>query len=303
MKILDQIIAAVDGFQQRHSVLGLPIGIVKRFSENNGSHQAALMTYYGFLSLFPLLLVFTSIAGLAAGGNRRIEGKIMEGINSYFPVIGDQLARNIQASTKSGVALVVGLLLTFYGARGGIDAFRGALNHLWHIPKKKRIGFPWSILVSAGSLIIGGIGLTSAAVLSGAASGLGQSVAFKVLAALAGFLILSPTFYWLFKLNLGSNIAKRNLQLMALFCSIAILAVQSLGSYLITRQLKTLSPLYGTFALVLGLLFWIYLQAMVVLYIVQIRIVRSRKLWPRSISGKLPTKADKVLEEQQNLPQ
>ncbi len=295
MKIIDSTILAIDRFQQKHPILGLPIGVIKRYGENDAGHQAALITYYGFLSLFPLLLVFTSIAGLASGGSRTIQGTIMDSINSYFPVIGEQLARNIQASNKSGIALVIGLVVTFYGARGGVDAFRTALNHLWHIPKKKRVGFPLSILVSAGSLVIGGIGLTSAAILSGAASGLGQSMLFKVLAAGAALLILVPTFYWLFKLNLNTTVAKRNLQVMALYCSIGIVVMQALGSYLVTRQLRTLSPLYGTFALVLGLLFWIYLQATVVLYIVQVRIIRSRKLWPRSISGKLLTTADKQL--------
>lgn len=298
MNILDRSIQALDRFQQKHPFFSLPLAVVKRYGENDASYQAALITYYGFLSLFPMLLVFTSLVSMIARNNPALETRIMESVNSYFPVIGDQLARNIHASSKSGFALVIGLLLTFYGARGGIDAFRNALNHLWHIPKNKRVGFPASVAISALSMVIAGLGLTAAAALSGIASGLGQSVVFKLLAALTAVIILVPAFYWLFKLNLPGTVRKRNLQAMALYCAIGIVAIQSLGGYLVTRQLKTLSPLYGTFALVLGLLFWIYLQATVVLYIIQARIVHSRKLWPRSLSGKILTTADRQLADQ-----
>ena len=295
MQIINRAVQAIDQFQQRHPFLGLPLGIFKRFNENNANHQAALMTYYGFLSLFPLLLVLTSVVDLVSQGNQTFQTKVMDGVNSYFPVIGEQLSRNIATSTKSGAALVVGLLVTFYGARGGADAFRGALQHMWHIPKKQRPGFPKSVLISAATIIVGGIGLVSAAVLSASASGLGRSIVYKIIATTGAFAILTPTFYTLYRLNLPRNVGKKNIAQMAMYCSIAVLVVQGIGSYLVTRQLRTLSPLYGTFALVLGILFWLYLQATVVLYLIQIRIVRSRKLWPRSINGKLLTDADRQL--------
>lgn len=295
MNIFQRLITGIDRLQQKHPVLGLPIAVVKRFAENDASHQAALITYYGFLSLFPLLLVFTSVVQLVSQGNQSFYQTVMNGINSYFPVIGDQLSRNIASSTKSGVALLIGLLVTLYGARGGADAFRTALNHLWHVPKNQRAGFPKNILLSFASLLIGGVGLTSAAILSASATGLGRSVVFKVVAPIGALIILTPTFYWLFRINIPRYLGKRNILIMAVSASIVVLGVQNMGSYLVTRQLRTLSPLYGTFAIVLGLLFWIYLQAMLVLYVVQIRIVRSRNLWPRSISGKQLTDADQRL--------
>lgn len=295
MNVIQRLIAGIDRLQQKHPVLGLPIGVIKRFAENDASHQAALITYYGFLSLFPLLLVFTSVVQLVSQGNQSFYQTVMDGVNSYFPVIGDQLSRNIATSTKSGPALAVGLLVALYGARGGADAFRTSLNHLWHVPKKKRAGFPKNILLSVVSLFVGGLGLTMAAVLSASAAGLGRSIIFKLLAIFGALIILTPTFYWLFRINLPRSLGKRNLMIMAIWASLVVLIVQNMGSYLVTRQLRTLSPLYGTFAIVLGLLFWIYLQAMLVLYVVQIRIVRSRNLWPRSISGQHLTEADKRL--------
>lgn len=294
MKALDTFVKFLDLFQQRHHVVGLPFAIIKKFNEDSAGYQAALVTYYGFLSLFPLLLVATSVVGIITNGNQALEAKIIHSVNTYFPVIGDQLSRNIHSSSKSGLALVLGLIITFYGARGGADAFRNALNHLWKIPKTQRPGFPVNIALNTITIVVGGTGLSLAAVISAYAAGLGRTIVFKVLSLALSGLILMSMFYILYRINIPRRrVSSRDLLATAITTSIGITIAQNMGGYLMANQLRTLSPLYGTFALVLGLLFWIYLQATIVMYAVEIRIVRSRKLWPRSLSGRLLTSADR----------
>ncbi len=294
MNIIDRSIKNLDVFQQKHPVIGFPYAVIKKVGEDDAGYQAALITYYGFLSLFPLLLVATSLVGILSLGNASVEAKVMHSVGTYFPVVGDQLSRNIQASSKSGLALVVGLVLAFYGARGGADAFRNALNHLWHVPKKRRTDFPKSLIKSLGMTLFGGLGLMIAAVLSASASGLGRSVVFKILSTIVSFVILVPTFYFLYWISLPRNyVPKVHLIRGAVASGIGIVITQALGSYLVTSQLKTLSPLYGTFAIVLGLLFWIYLQSLIVMYAVAFSIVVKQNAWPRSLSGKVLTAADR----------
>ncbi len=294
MKLIDDIVARIDKLQRDKSVLGLPIAIIKKYGEDDAGYQAALITYYGFLSLFPLLLVATSIVGILSLGDQALEAKIMRSVNTYFPVIGDQLSRNIHSSSKSGAALIIGLVVTFYGARGGADAFRKALAHVWKVPKAKQPGFPKSILLSLGTTALGGLGLSLAAIISAYAAGLGRSILFKGLSLVVGWSILIPTFYFVYRINLpSSEVTNHDLKISAAFTSLAIIAVQSFGGYLVANQLHTLSPLYGTFALVLGILFWIYLQATIVMYAMEIRIVRSQRLWPRGLNNKNPTAADR----------
>lgn len=294
MNVIEKTLQNIDRFQQKHAVIGFPIAVIKKVADDGAGSQAALITYYGFLSLFPLLLVATSVVSILSLGNSDIEANVMHSLATYFPVIGDQLARNIQASSKSGIALVIGLIVAFYGARGGANAFREALNNLWHVPKKQWPGFPKNTLKNMAMTLVGGVGLTTAAVLSAYAAGLGRSFIFKGLSALASLLVLIPTFYFLYWISLPHNFTEeKNLIHGAIASSIGIVAAQALGGYLVTNQLKTLSPLYGTFAIVLGLLFWIYVQALIVLYAVEISIVQKDRAWPRSITGKLLTKADK----------
>ena len=50
-----RIIAWADGLQRKHGVLGFPCAVVKKYVDDEGGRQAALITYYGFLNIFSLL--------------------------------------------------------------------------------------------------------------------------------------------------------------------------------------------------------------------------------------------------------
>ena len=55
------------------------------------------------------------------------------------------------------------------------------------------------------------------------------------------------------------------------------------GGYLVGHNLKHASEVYGFFAVVLGLLSWLYLGAQLTLYAAEVNVVRARRLWPRSL--------------------
>ncbi len=148
MKFIDNTLVKANKFQQTHSWAGFSFAVIKKYGDDEAGYQGALITYYGFLSLFPLLLVATSVIGLIASNNPHLRDQLTSSISSYFPTLGSQLQASVHSSTKSGAALVIGLLLTLYGARGGADASQHALNHIWHVPKSARPGFPKNIIKS-----------------------------------------------------------------------------------------------------------------------------------------------------------
>jgi hypothetical protein len=61
----------------------------------------------------------------------------------------------------------------------------------------------------------------------------------------------------------------------------------------LSHQIAHASPLYGTFAVVLGLIAWLYLQAQLTLYAVEINVVRAYRLWPRSLAPPPYTEQDR----------
>jgi membrane protein len=294
-KTVDKLVLKTDKFQQRHRFFGFPYAVIKKYGEDEAGRQVALMTYYGFLSLFPLLLVVTTITQVLLKNHEELRAKIIDGVTHYFPVIGDQLQNSIHSFHKTGLALVIGILVTIYGARGGASAFQDALNHLWQVPKTDRPGFPKNAGKSIVIMIGGALGIILAAVLSGYATSLDHVFIFRLVPTLVSLALLSILFFYLFRFAVakgGPN--KKQAWVSAASAAVGFQILITVGGYVITHELRNFRSLYGTFALVLGLMFWIYLLAQVVIYAVEIGTVYSLKLWPRSIlTNKNMTEADK----------
>ena len=295
-KLLKRFLSAINDFQQKHPLLAFPYAVIKKHSEDGVSYLGALITYYGFLSLFPLLLVATTVTQFILRNDDQLMARVTGGIAHYFPVFSTGLQANIQSMDKAGLALIIGTLVTIYGARGGANAFQNALNHIWQVPKVERPGFPKAALKSLAIMLGGGVGLVGAAVLSSYASSLGRVFILRLVPTLISFALLSLVFYTIFRLGMAfQGPAKKAVMISAMVAAVGVQILQSVGGYLITHELKNLSTLYGTFAIVLGLLFWIYLQVQVILYAAEIGAVRALKLWPRSLGGQ-STEADKKVQ-------
>ncbi len=293
MNLIKKLIQRIDNFQRSHLSLGFPYAVIKKYGEDNGGYQSALITYYGFLSLFPLLIVFTSLTQLILKNDPVLRNQISASVSHYLPLIGHQLQQATHSPKKTGLALIISLLITLYAARGGANALQYTISSLWHIPNTKRPPFLKNVLRSFGIIFGGGLGLVAATILSGYTAILGHSVYVKVLSILLSTILLWATFIVIFKLSIAGNKPIKKVLYGAGVTAVGLQILQSAGSSLLAHQLKGLDSAYGTFAIVLGLLFWIYLQAQVILYAVEIDVVREYSLFPRSIQGKL-TPADKA---------
>lgn len=292
LNFVQTVVAKVDSFQRRHMGLALPIGIIKKFGDDGGGHLAALMTYYGFLSLFPLLIVATAFAQIVSQGNVELKDKIINGVMSYFPAIGDSLAASLQTPSRSGVAVFIGLIIAFYGARGIAAAVRHALHIVWAVPRKERGGFPGSLLHGLGMVVFAGTGFIISAVVSGYAASSSSPALLRFLFGLVGFLVLFFVFWGVF--TYGSSGLKRPRANVpgALMAAFGLQILQAVGGYLITSQLHRFDGLNAQFAIVLALFFWIYLQAQVFLFSLEFNAVRAFRLYPRTLDETNPSKAD-----------
>jgi hypothetical protein len=111
---------------------------VYKFADDQGGYLAALITYYGFLSLFPLLLIFSTVLGFALPGNETLQQQLVDSALAQFPIIGDQLTDNAQPLRGSGTGLAVGILVALYGALGVAVAIQNAFNQVWGVPMNRR---------------------------------------------------------------------------------------------------------------------------------------------------------------------
>jgi len=282
-----------DRLQQRNHASAFFYAVIKKYNDDEAGLQAALLTYYGFLSLFPLLLVATSIADIIAQHNLHLRTRLIEDITSYFPVVGQQLQHNIHNTRKAGLAFIVGLLVAIYGTRGIANAVRRSLDNAWAVPKKKRSSFPKGLLKSFGLIFGAGLGLLLTTILAGYATDVfGRSLLFRLIPLAINAVLLYLIAMFIFLLGSSRKQSRRDVRLGAITVVIGLFILQTIGGYLVTHELRRTNGLYGQFSLVLAIMFWMYLLAQVFTYAIEVNVVHTYALWPRSLSGKYPTKAD-----------
>jgi uncharacterized BrkB/YihY/UPF0761 family membrane protein len=101
-------------------------------------------------------------------------------------------------------------------------------------------------------------------------------------------------FLFAYRVLTTESISWRDVLPGAVIAAVLWTALQIVGGYYVTHQLKNASNVYGTFAIVIGLLVWIYLGAQLTLYCAEINVVKQRHAWPRSLQpAKAPTEADR----------
>ena len=283
---MERVLRAADRRQQRHGWLSFGVAAWKKFGDDQAGNLAALVAYYAFASIFPLLLVLVTVLDLVLSHNPAARERVINSALAGFPVIGNQLKQNVHALGQTGAALVIGLVLTFLGALGIAAAMQNALNAVWEVPFSRRPGFPRSLLRSIGLILVVGIGQIVTGTLSGIAGGTGHVISGAGLhvATVVVSLLFNVGVFWAgFRLATASEVATRDLRLGAFIAATAWQVLQLAGGYLVAHQLARSSSLYGTFGLVLGLLAWLFLEAQITLYAVEINVTAVRKLWPRSL--------------------
>jgi YihY family inner membrane protein len=282
MEQLQRVLRAVDGYQQRHAWLGFPVAVVKKYGDDHAGGHAALLAYYGFFSLFPLLLALVTVLGFALQDRDGLRQDILDSALAQFPVIGDDIRQSVGTLRGSGLALAVGLAGAIWGGLGVGEAAQNAMNGVWNVPRKRypnflirrAMGLLWLVVLGGGLLLASVLSGLSAAGDTAAArlTGVAVAVAVNTLLFLVGFRVLTVR-----------DVRLRTLLPGALLAAFAWAGLQLLGGWYVDSQLQRASNTYGTFALVIGLLSWLYLAATVTLYAAELNVVRARHLWPRGL--------------------
>jgi YihY family inner membrane protein len=288
---VERVARRLDRLQQQHRVLRAVVAIVKKYGDDRGASLAVMVTYYSFLSLFPLLLVLVTVLGFV--GNDRIADTVLGTSLEQFPVVGDQLGRNVdQPLSGSGFALAIGLLLLLYGSLGVAQSLQFAMAQLWNVPGPERPGFLPRVLRGLGLFAVLGTGMAVSGFVSGLATLSGQQPVSRALALTAAVLLNTALFWAVMRIVTPAGPGWRTLVPGALVGGIGYTILLAAGTALVQHQLRNSQPLYGQFAFVLGLLFWLYLVAQLTMFAAETNVVLARRLWPRSLVPPPLTGAD-----------
>jgi YihY family inner membrane protein len=277
----------LDRFQQRRPAAGFPLAVAYKFADDQGNYLAALITYYAFLAVFPLMLLASSILGFVLQGNKELQQQILDSALRQFPIIGDQLGRP-EGLTGSATAVAIGVIGLLYGAMGVAQATQNAMNIVWAVPRHRRPNPLTARVRSLLLLAIAGLGILGTTVMTA----LGSSAdAFSAKIGIGVRLLV-----WMLSVALNASIFAVLFQLAttqrhkftdslpgALCAAILWQLLQLIGAAYVGHVIRDANATNGVFALVLGLIAWIYLGAVTVVLGVEINVVRARKLYPRAL--------------------
>jgi YihY family inner membrane protein len=291
MNVIERFARKADEAQQGIRPIAFAVGVFKKFGDDRGGSLAALLTFYGFLSLFPLLLLLVTILGFFNGSEYSFVQRIENSAFSQFPVVGTKLSTNIHGlQGRSVFGLVVGILFVLWGSQGALQTAQYAQAEIWNIPGVDRPNF-WARLGRTGlMMLVLGLFLLASTVLAG----LGHHGAWAVVGAVVVSLVVNMgLFVVAFRLLTPKQIPWRDMVPGAIVGAAGWTVLQYLGGVLVEHSLRNTSKEYGTFALVLGLISFLYLAAQVTLYASELNVVRVRHLWPRGMVQPPLTAADK----------
>ena len=257
-----------------------------KFFEDQGPYLAALITFYGFLSLFPLLLLLASVLGFVLQEDSDLEQRILDSALSQFPIIGDQLSDPVGLQGNR-TAVVIGGLVTLYGALGVAQALQNAMNVAWSVPRNRR---PNPVKVRLRSLLLIGtagiaiLATTILSVLGGNAANSGTLFTgwVAVLVTAAAVVVNAAIFMVAFRISTATKLSVHDVTPGAVIAAVIWQLLQLFGTACVANVVKDANATYGVFAVVLGLLAWIFLAALGVVLSVEINVVRT-DLFPRAL--------------------
>jgi membrane protein len=282
------MVSRVDAYQRRHSWAGLPLAVLYKFADDQGTYLAAQISYYGFVALFPLLLLLATFLGYALHGNQHLQRQVLDSALAQFPVIGGQITADIRSFHGSVVGLVIGALGCVYGGLGIVQAVQSTLNKVWGVPRDSRHNPLRARLRSLLLLAIGGASVVVTTVLSAlgsAADSYGASIGVSVRAvAIAAAVTMNVVLFTVaFRVLTARPVTVQEIRAGAVAAAVAWQVLQWAGTLLLGQKLKGATSTYGLFAIVLGLMAWIYLGAITMVICAEVNVVRAERLWPRGL--------------------
>jgi uncharacterized BrkB/YihY/UPF0761 family membrane protein len=304
--LVNRVIAWADRLQRKHSVFGFPYAVVKKYGDDAGGREAALITYYGFLSIFPLLLLGVAVLSRVLADNPDLRERFIDAV--VPEALRSTVEHSLAAMPTSTIPFVFGLLGLLYSGTGVVFSVYQTLNHVAAVPHRLRAPFFSRYLrvfamlaalllggLAAGALTVVGTALPGQPGLQRAAAVLGTAlVAFALLLLAARLLLVRPA-------------PVRALWPGAVLGAAAVTLVLSVGAPLLTRLVTKAGPVYGSFATVAGMFALLYLVGQALVYAAEVAAVRYARLWPRALDLNRPTEADVraltlLAREQERIP-
>jgi membrane protein len=250
---------------ERSAAADVGVRSAEGFRKHRSGRNAALIAHFGFLSIFPLLLVFTTVLGFVLHSQSGLRTRIIGSAMNQLPIIGEQLAKDPLKLQGNAVVLVLGLLASLWAGMKAFVAVHGALDDVAEIPLDERSNLLITRLRALLGMAYVGAAQIAAVIVASIVGVTGVPIISKVLlligTAAINSTMLTLTYRWL---RTGKP-EWRTLLPGAIVGGVIFAVLQLVGVAVVGRHVAHASPVYGVFASVIGLLYWLSLHALVAL--------------------------------------
>lgn len=293
MNLIERKVRQFDAYQQRHTLFAFPYAVIQKYGNDQASGKAIVVAYYALFALLPLLLLFTTILGLVLAGHPTFRHEVLNTTLADIPILGNSLRSHDHPLTGGFLAVTLGIIGLIYGTQGLGQALLNAMHTIWNTPYVRWPNF-W-IRRLRGFIILAVLGL---AILASTAlvhiaptifHGTIVTIWAVAISVIANFCVFMAAFLLLTSETLGW----RDVILGAAIATGFWEGLQAVGGFYIRYILAHVVNLYSFFAIVIGLISWLFITMQLTLLAAEVNVVRKYKLWPRSITQPPLTDGDR----------
>ncbi len=289
----ERLVRWFDDRQQERTWLAHPLGVIRKYADDRGSAFAGLVTFQLFLGLLPLLVVVLTVFGGIIQGSEDIREAVLDSTLAQAPVVGREIRENLDGLTVSGPWVAISIAGLLWTATGIYNSMQLALNQVWNVTGIRRQGFVSRLLRATLLFVLIVAAAISSSLVRSAAGGWMSPAVLDVVAPIASTLLSMVLLAVVFRLVVSGEVPLVRLASAAVLAGLLWQLLQSIGTWIVARQLVEARDLYGALGTVVVVLLWVNLLARSAVFANEWAVVSWRGLWPRRIAQPPLTEADR----------
>lgn len=245
----------------KHPAVEVGVDTLDGWRRHISGRNASVLAFFGFLSIFPLLLAATTILGFVLEDNPDLQERIIDGALADIPVLGQQLQADPASLSGNIWALIIGLGGALWSSTKAFVAMQGAFDDVWEVHVDHRDAMP----KQRGKALLGiafiGTAQIGSIAISAVVNSAGLPNVGRLLLVLATVVINIAMIAAMYRFLTAATPTWRDVWPGAVVAGVAYTLLQNFGTMIVQSITRNANSTYGNFALVLGLVTWLSLLA------------------------------------------
>jgi uncharacterized BrkB/YihY/UPF0761 family membrane protein len=243
--------------RSRHAVIDVIVDTLDGWRRHISGRNASVLAFFGFLSIFPLMLAATTILGFVLEGNTDLQDRIIDGALADIPVIGQQLQDDPASLTGNWWALIIGLGGALWSSTKAFVGLQGALDDIWEIHVDHRDAMPKQRGKALLGLLFIGAAQVGTIVIATVVNAAGLPQVGRLALLVATVVINIAVLAAMYRFLTAASTTWGDVWPGAIVAGIAFSVLQYFGTAIADRIREGASSTYGNFAIVLSLITWL----------------------------------------------